>query len=112
VINTGGSRALAGIAFLSGAMTMADIVAKACSSPQTAEINAGARAATLMKWVHVGLVEGGALVVIAALISPEVGGAFIGGALAEGGITYLQYRHAKTAGLASSAPGTETYSGG
>lgn len=107
----GFSRALAGVAFLSGALAMADIVAKACSSPQTMEINAQVRAGTLMKWVKVGMAEGAALVVIAACISPEVGGAFIAGAAIEGGITYFQYRHAKESGLASSAPGTETYQG-
>jgi formate/nitrite transporter FocA (FNT family) len=107
--SAGTSRALAGIAFLSGAMTMADIVAKACSSPQTTEINADKRAGTLMKWVKIGLVEGGALVLVAAFISPEVAGAFIGGALAEGLITWVQYAHAKQAGLAAAGqPGTET----
>lgn len=104
----GASQSLRGLAFLSGALSMADIVAKACSSPQTAEINAGSRAATLMKWVHIGLIEGGALVVIAAIISPEVAGAFLAGGAVEGTITYLQYRHAKRAGLASSEPGTES----
>jgi len=107
VLETGGSRALAGLAFLSGALAMADIVAKACSSPQTTEINAGSRADTLMKWVSVGLVEGAALVVVAAVISPEVSGAFLAGGAVEGVITYVQYRHAKAAGLASKEPGTE-----
>lgn len=99
--------ALAGIAFLSGAQIMADIVAKACSSPQTAEINADKRAGTLMKWVNIGLLEGASLVFIAAMISPAVGGAFIAGGVLEGAITYGQYAHAKKAGLASNAPGTE-----
>jgi hypothetical protein len=107
----GFGKALAGVAFLSGAMTMADIVAKACSSPQTMEINAHARAGTLMKWVNLGMIEGAGLVIIAAFISPEVGGAFIAGAAIEGGITYFQYRHAKESGLANSAPGTESYKG-
>jgi hypothetical protein len=107
--SAGTSRALAGIAFLSGAMTMADIVAKACSSPQTTEINASSRAGTLMKWVKIGLVEGAGLVLIAAFISPEVAGAFIGGAVAEGVITWMQYAHAKAAGLANAdLPGTES----
>jgi hypothetical protein len=102
------NRALAGIAFLGGVQAMADIIAKACSSPQTAEINAGSRAATLMKWVHLGMLEGSALVIVAALISPEVGVAFIAGGTAEAVITYLEYKHAKKAGLASDLPGTET----
>lgn len=100
--------ALAGLAFLSGAQIMADIVAKACSSPQTMEINAGKRAGTLMKWVGIGLAEGAALVLVAAMISPEVGLAFVAGGAVEGIITYKQYAHAKASGLASTAPGTET----
>lgn len=106
----GFGQALAGLAFLSGAQIMADIVAKACSSPQTMEINAQARAGTLMKWVRVGLLEGSGLVIIAAVISPQVSMAFLAGGAAEGVITYMQYRHARQAGLASTAPGTEQYS--
>ena len=105
----GGSRSLAGLAFLSGALSMADIVAKACSSPQTAEINAATRSATLMKWVRIGLIEGGALVIIAAIISPEVAGAFLAGGAVEGVVTFMQYQHAKTSGLASDEPGTEQW---
>lgn len=88
---------------------MADIVAKACSSPQTMEINAKARAGTLMKWVNIGMIEGAGLVIIAAFISPEVGGAFIAGAAIEGGITYFQYRHAKVSGLSGNGKPTENY---
>lgn len=91
---------------------MADIVAKACSSPQTMEINAAARAGTLMKWVTIGLIEGGSLVLLAAMISPMVGTAFIAGGALEGAITFYQYRHAKKSGLEGAAqglPGTETY---
>ena len=102
-------RALAGLAFLGGVQASADIIAKACSSPQTAEINAGSRAPTLMKWVHLGILEAAALVGIAAIISPQVGFAFVAGGIVEIGITYLEYRHAKAAGLASSEPGTESY---
>jgi hypothetical protein len=105
----GFGQALAGLAFLSGAQIMADIVAKACSSPQTMEINAQARAGTLMKWVRVGLLEGASLVVIAAMISPQVSAAFLAGGAVEGAVTYMQYQHAKQSGLASSKPGTETY---
>jgi Na+-translocating ferredoxin:NAD+ oxidoreductase RnfD subunit len=109
VVNDGNTtRALAGLAFLGGVQAMADIIAKACSSPQTAEINAGSRAATLMKWVNVGMLEGAALVIVAAVISPEVGFAFVAGGTAEAVITYLEYRHAKKAGLASDLPGTES----
>ena len=108
MLENGAVRAIAGIAFLEGCNTMANITAKACSSPQTAEINAGSRAATLMKWVNVGMTEGAGLIIIAALISPQVGFAFVAGGLAEGVITYLEYAHAKKAGLASDLPGTES----
>jgi hypothetical protein len=109
----GGTRTgLNGLAFVAGCQLMADIIAKACSSPQTAEINAGARAATLMKWVKVGMIEGAALLIIAAVIEPVTAAAFLAGGVAEGAITWVEYAHAKSAGLASDAPGTEDYSGG
>ena len=43
-----------GVAFLVAAGIAAEIIAKACSSPQTTEINANQRADTLMKWVWIG----------------------------------------------------------
>ena len=46
-----------GIAFLVSAGIVYEIIAAACSSPQTTEINAGTRADTLMKWVHIGLAQ-------------------------------------------------------
>jgi len=88
---------------------MSDLVAKACSSPQTTEINAGARAATLMKWVKVGIIEGAAFVTIAAILSPEAAGAFLAGGALEAVVTYAEYRHAKAAGLDSDEPGTEDW---
>jgi Na+-translocating ferredoxin:NAD+ oxidoreductase RnfD subunit len=96
-----------GVAFLVGATVMADMVAKACSSPQTAEINANSRASTLMKWVNVGLIEGAAFVVLAAMIDRKHAMAFLAGGGLEGAITYFQYQHAMNAGLASPEPGTE-----
>jgi hypothetical protein len=102
---------VAGIAFLVAAGTMAEFVAKACSSPQTTELNADARAPTLMKWVNVGVAEGVLMTGIAFALSPEVGGAFVMGAGLELAITYAEYLHARRAGLASSAPPTEAYGG-
>lgn len=96
-----------GVAFLVGATVMADMVAKACSSPQTMEINADSRAATLNKWVNVGLLEGSAFVILAAVIDPKHAMAFLAGGALEGVVTYYQYQHAKKSGLASSEPGTE-----
>lgn len=98
-----------GLAFLVAATFMADIIAKACSSPQTMEINAGKRAATLEKWVNVGLVEGAALVAVACLVDKQYRTPILLGAAAEALITWAEYQHAKQSGLASDQPGTESY---
>jgi len=100
-----------GIAFLVAAGIVAEIVAKACSSPQTTELNADTRAPTLMKWVNVGMGEAALFVAAAAYLDPVHRVPILLGGLAEGVITYGQYLHAKQAGLASSEPGTETASG-
>ena len=97
-----------GVAFLVSATFMADIVAKACSSPQTAEINAHSRADTLMKWVNVGLVEGAVLVCVALAVDKKYRAPILLGAIAEGVITWAEYQHAKKAGLQSDEPGTES----
>jgi hypothetical protein len=57
----------------------------------------------------VGLVEAAFVVGIAATFDKKHRTAIIAGGLVEGVITYFEYVHAKQAGLASSAPGTETY---
>src|ERR1700722_14475065 len=102
----GGSR---GIAFLVAAGIMAEIIAKACSSPQTTELNAGSGAPTLMKWVNLGLIEVAACVIIVAEVeSPKRWSLLLGG-LAEGAVSYAEYVHGKRAGLASSEPGTESH---
>lgn len=98
-----------GLAFLVSAALMADIVAKACSSPQTAELNAHKRAPTLMKWVKIGLIEGAILIAIAALADKKYRAPIIIGGLAEAAITYFEYEHGKSAGLKNRAPGTEQY---
>ncbi len=98
-----------GIAFLVSAGIVYEIIAAACSSPQTTEINAHMRAPTLMKWVHIGLVQAALFVVIAAWIDKRHRKAIIGGGVTAGVLMYAQYDHAKQAGLASGAPGTETY---
>jgi hypothetical protein len=98
-----------GVAFLVSAGIVAEIVAKACSSPQTTELNADKRAPTLMKWVHIGLVEAALFVVVAAAIDRRHRGAIVAGGVTEAVITYLEYQHGKSAGLASDQPGTESY---
>ena len=77
------------------------------SSPQTTEINAQARADTLMKWVKVSslvAVGGGA---VASYVDrsalPLVATSIAAAAM------YMVYEHAKKAGLESGEPGTERY---
>ena len=98
-----------GVNFLAGALIIADMVAKACSSPQTTEINAGARAPTLMKWVMLGLAEGVGFVALAAYMDKEYRVPILFGGALEVVITASQYIHAKNAGLANPGPPTESY---
>jgi hypothetical protein len=106
-MDTGNSDAA--IVAIYGALTY-DIVAAACSSPQTTEINAATRADTLMKWVHLGLGQAAVFVAIGVALQaneskpvwPPLLGAGLGG-----GMMYASYIHAKQAGLASDEPGTE-----
>jgi hypothetical protein len=98
-----------GIAFLVAAGIVYEIIAAACSSPQTMEINASARAETLMKWVNIGEVQAALFIAIAAMVDRQHRGAIIAGGTTAGVLMYAQYYHAKRAGLASSAPGTESY---
>jgi hypothetical protein len=103
-----------GVAFLVSYGIVAEIIAKACSSPQTAELNADKRAPTLMKWVFIGVAESVAVVIIAAYIDSKVPGrnhtsAIIGGGILAIAITIGEYMYAKQAGLANGGPATETY---
>lgn len=96
-----------GVAFLVSAGIVYEIIAAACSSPQTTEINAGTRADTLMKWVHLGIGQAAVFVALAAMIDKSHRKAIVFGGVLAGGLMYLQYAHAKKAGLASTAPATE-----
>ena len=100
-----------GIAFLVSAGIVAEIVAKACSSPQTTELNADKRAPTLMKWVNIGMAEAAIFVLAAAYFDRTHRVPILLGGIAEGIITYAEYLHGKQAGLASNQPSTETYQG-
>lgn len=94
-----------------GALTY-DIIAAACSSPQTTEINAGARAETLMKWVYIGIGQAAIFTVIGAVAQGAEGDSIIPplvGFMLAAGMMYLSYSHAKTSGLANGGPTTETY---
>lgn len=98
-----------GVAFLVAAGIVYEIVAAACSSPQTTEINAKSRSDTLMKWVHLGIGQAALFVALAAwLDEPHRADIITGGVLAMV-LLYVQYVHAKDAGMKSSKPGTESY---
>jgi len=98
----------AAVAFMVAAGLVFEIIAAFCSSPQTMEINAKARAATLMKWVLLGLATSALFVAIAAWGMGGGGHALWGGALA-GAILGAAYVYAKHSGLRNAGPGTETY---
>jgi hypothetical protein len=97
-----------GIAFLVSAGIVYEIIAAACSSPQTTEINASSRADTLMKWVNIGIGQAAVFVLAAAVIDRKHSAPILAGGVLAGSLMYLQYVHAKQAGLASCAPGTES----
>lgn len=86
-----------------------DVISATNSSPQTTEINAHARADTLMKWVKIGLAQAALFVAIgmAAEAPGKQWRPLAGGGLAAA-LLWFQYVHAKNAGLESAEPGTET----
>jgi len=96
-----------GIAFLVSAGIVYEIIAAACSSPQTTEINADTRADTLMKWVWIGLIQAGIFVAAAAWFDAKNRNAILAGGGTAGILMWMQYYHARDAGLKSRAPGTE-----
>lgn len=96
-----------GISFLVSAGIVYEIIAAACSSPQTAEINADKRADTLMKWVNIGLVQSALFIAAAAWFDKPNREPIIAGGLAAGILMWAQYKHAMASGLASSGAGTE-----
>ena len=98
-----------GIAFLVSAGVMYEIIAAACSSPQTTELNAAARADTLMKWVHLGIAQGILFVGLAAYFDRAHAKAILTGGSLAAVILYYEYQHAKSAGLANGGPTTESY---
>jgi hypothetical protein len=97
------------VPFMVAAGLVFEVIAAFCSSPQTAELNAAARSATLMKWVKLGIGASAVFVGIAAIAEPgELKPILAGGALA-GGMLGFAYVHANNSGLRSSEPGTESY---
>lgn len=89
-----------------------DIISATNSSPQTTEINAQKRAATLMKWVYIGLAQAVLFAWIGYYFEVKSGRPgwppVIGVAIA-GSMLYFQYVYAKECGLKSGGAGTESY---
>lgn len=98
-----------GVAFIVSAGVVYEVIAKACSSPQTTELNADKRAPTLMKWVTIGTVEAAAIVLIGAAIDKPHRAAILWGGLLAASVTWAEYVHARNAGLRSGLPPTEHY---
>ena len=105
--NGGGSNA--GVIGIYAAVVY-DVISATNSSPQTTEINATARAATLMKWVKLGLLQAGLFVLIG--VAAEKPGKrwrpIVGGGLAMV-LLWLQYAHAVVAGCENPGAPTEHY---
>jgi hypothetical protein len=97
-----------GVPFLVSAGIVYEIIAAACSSPQTTEINADTRAETLFKWVHIGLIQSIGFIAIAAYIDREHAFPIIAGGGLAAALMYGSYWHARQAGLGDGKPGTET----
>jgi len=89
-----------------------DIISATNSSPQTTEINAAARSETLMKWVHIGMVQAAIFGLLGVFLEMNqnhpVWPPALGSGLA-GFLLYGQYIHAKNAGLSKPGPPTEHY---
>lgn len=84
-----------------------DVFSTFTSSPQTTEINAKARAGTLMKWVAIA-----AVVAVAGGVYGSVTSRRWTPALAAGGVAlgmYALYAHARNRGLESDEEPTESY---
>lgn len=104
-----GNTAGDGVAFIVAAGIVYEIVAANCSSPQTTELNAGARAGTLMKWVNLGMVQAAVFVGAAAAFDRRHAKPILAGGTLAGVFMYALYAHAKASGLANPGPATEQH---
>ena len=85
------------------------LVGSNMSSPQTAELNAAARAPTIRKWVNLTNIEAAGWIIFLCILDESWWPA-LGGGLAGVGM-WFKYKHAIASGLANGAPGTEDYRG-
>lgn len=83
------------------------LVGSNMSSPQTAELNAAARAPTIGKWVTLTNVEAIAWIIFLAYLDQSWWWV-LGGGLALVGM-YLKYRYAIKSGIRNAGPATESY---
>ena len=90
------------------ATLMYDVISATNSSPQTTEINAKKRAATLMKWVYLGLAQGALFVAIGMYLDEERWPPLLGGGIAAV-LLYAQYQYALYQGTHNPGPSTENY---
>jgi hypothetical protein len=88
------------------ATLMYDVISATNSSPQTTEINAQRRAPTLMKWVHLGIVQGLLFVAIGMYLDKDRWPPLMGGGIAAV-ILYAQYLHALKSGTEHPGESTE-----
>lgn len=86
------------------------LVGSNMSSPQTAELNAPARAPTIDKWVNLTMAEAAAWVIFLCWLDGSLWPA-LGGILAGAGM-WLKYRYAINSGLSDGQAGTENYGHG
>ncbi len=77
------------------------------SSPQTAELNAHARAPTISKWVNLTNLEAAGWTVLLCVLDASLW-PLMGGAIAGVGM-WVKYRYAINSGLTSKAKPTEHY---
>lgn len=98
-----------GTAFLVSAGIVYEIIAAACSSPQTTEINAAKRGPTLMKWVHLGALQAVLFVGAAAYFDRGHRAEILAGGTVAIVLMYGQYIHAHRSGISNGGPGTEQY---
>lgn len=99
----------AGVIGISAAVVY-DVISATNSSPQTTEINAQFRVATLMKWVKLGLAQAVLFILLMTLAEPpgKKWRPITGGGIAAI-LLWAQYVHAANAGTAHPGMPTESY---
>jgi len=108
-LNEIGNLGSRGIALIVAAGIVYEIIAANCSSPQTTELNASARAETLMKYVKLGEVQAAIFIGVAAAYDKENAVPIIAGGVMAGVMMHLLYVHAKNAGISNGGQPTENY---